>query len=284
MADQTTTLPDLPVHGGARLPAVELDSYNLETKDDEGFLGDRVTKGSFREILENWRKPLRKNGEDPFGEEASKDLSKKTLDTLLAEGNPEAAGVVQGAIEDFAQEFALVIRRYLKLKAWRDLERIVVGGGFRASRVGELTIGRAAVILKSDKVSIDLVPIRNNPDEAGLIGAAHLAPRWMFEAHDAIIGVDIGGTNIRAGIVELNLKKASDLAKASVWKFELWRHADEKSVTREEAVEELIDMLSRLIARADKEDLRLAPFIGIGCPGVIEADGTITRGAQNLPG
>ena len=43
-------------------------------------------------------------------------------------------------------------------------------------------------------------------------------------------------------------------------------------------------MLSRLIARADKDDLRLAPFIGIGCPGVIEADGTITRGAQNLPG
>ena len=68
MTDQTTmTLPDLPVHGGARLPAVELDSYNLETKDDEGFLGDRVTKGSFREILENWRKPMRKSGDDPFG-------------------------------------------------------------------------------------------------------------------------------------------------------------------------------------------------------------------------
>ena len=66
--------------------------------------------------------------------------------------------------------------------------------------------------------------------------------------------------------------------------FELWRHADEKKVTREEAVEELIDMLSRLIARADKEGLRLAPFIGIGCPGVIETDGAITRGAQNLPG
>ena len=30
--------------------------------------------------------------------------------------------------------------------------------------------------------------------------------------------------------------------------------------------------------------LRLAPFIGIGCPGMIEADGTIDRGAQNLPG
>jgi hypothetical protein len=187
-------------------------------------------------------------------------------------------------VEDFAQELALVIRRFLKLKAWRDTERIVVGGGFRASRVGELTIGRAAVILKADKVPIDLVPIRNHPDEAGLIGAAHLAPRWMFEAHDAIIGVDIGGTNIRAGVVALNLKKARDLSKAFVWKFELWRHADEKRVTREGTVEELIDMLSRLIARADKEGLRLAPFIGLGCPGLIEEDGTIARGAQNLPG
>jgi predicted NBD/HSP70 family sugar kinase len=140
------------------------------------------------------------------------------------------------------------------------------------------------VILKSDKVPLDLLPIRNEPDEAGLIGAAHLAPRWMFEAHDAILAVDIGGTNIRAGVVTLNLKKASDLSKAVVWKFELWRYADENNVSRADAVKELIKMLSGLIARADKEGLRLAPFIGIGCPGLIEADGTISSGAQNLPG
>jgi predicted NBD/HSP70 family sugar kinase len=30
--------------------------------------------------------------------------------------------------------------------------------------------------------------------------------------------------------------------------------------------------------------MKLAPFIGIGCPGKIEADGSIDRGAQNLPG
>ena len=112
-------------------------------KDDEGFIGDRASKGAFREIIENWRKPLRKAGDDPFGDEPSEDISKKKLDALLTEGDPEAAGVVQGAIEDFAQELALVIRRFLKLKAWRDTERIVIGGGFRASRVGELAIGRA---------------------------------------------------------------------------------------------------------------------------------------------
>jgi hypothetical protein len=43
-------------------------------------------------------------------------------------------------------------------------------------------------------------------------------------------------------------------------------------------------MLRRLIARAGKEGIRLAPFIGIGCPGKIEPDGSIDRGAQNLPG
>src|SRR5215471_2374410 len=199
-------------------------------------------------------------------------------------GDPEAAGVVQGAIEDFAQELALVTRRFLKLRSWRDTERIVVGGGLRDSRVGELIIGRAAVILKADKVPVDLLPIRNEPNDAGLIGAAHLGPRWMFEAHDAILAVDIGGTNIRAGVVALNLKKASDLSKALVWKFQLWRHADEDNVTREGAVKKLIEMLESVIARAGKEGLRLAPFIGIGCPGIIAEDGTIERGAQNLPG
>ncbi len=285
MADQTTILRTVPTHGASRLPSVDVDSYNVEVKDDEGFLGDRANKGAFREIIENWRKPLRKAGDDPFGDEASEDINKKKLDSLLAEGDPEAAGIVQGAIEDFSQELALVIRRFLKLKAWRDTERIVVGGGFRGSRVGELAIGRTSVILKADKVPIELVPIRHDPDEAGLIGAAHLAPRWMFEAHDAILAVDIGGTNIRAGVVALNLKKADDLAKAFVWKFGLWRHGDEKKKPkREDAVEELVGMLEGLITRAGKEGLRLAPFIGIGCPGIIEPDGTIDRGAQNLPG
>jgi hypothetical protein len=284
MADQSTTLPNVATHGATRLPTVDLDSYNVELKDDEGFIGDRASKGAFRDLIENWRKPLRKAGNDPFGDEPSEDISKKKLDSLLTEGDPEAAGILHGAIEDFSQELALVIRRFLKLKAWRDTERIVVGGGFRASRVGELAIGRAGVILKADKVAIDLMAIRHDPDEAGLIGAAHLAPRWMFEAHDAILAVDIGGTNIRAGVVVLNLKKAPDLSKAAVWKFELWRHGDEKNVKREDAVGELIGMLEGLIGRAGKEGLRLAPFIGIGCPGIIEADGTIDRGAQNLPG
>ena len=283
MAD-TATLPSIAEHGASRLPSVELDSYNIELKDDEGFIGDRASKGAFREIIDNWRKSVRKAGDDPFGKEASDEISKKTLDDLLAKGDAEAAGIVQGAIEEFSQELALVIRRYLKTKGWKDTERIVVGGGFRASRVGELVIGRTAVILKADKVPIELVPVRNDPDEAGLVGAVHLAPKWLFKAHDAILAVDIGGTNIRAGVVELNLKKAPDLSKASVWKFELWRHGDEKKIDREDAIKKLVGMLENLIDKAKKEGLKLAPFIGIGCPGIITKDGAIDRGAQNLPG
>jgi predicted NBD/HSP70 family sugar kinase len=284
MKDETTLVVGVATHGATRLPGVDVDSYNVELKDDEGFLGDRASKGAFRAILDNWRKALRKAGADPLGDEPSEEISKKTLDAALLKGDPEAAGLVQSAIEDFAQDLALVIRRFLKLKAWRDTERIVIGGGMRGSRVGELAIGRAAVILKADKVIIDLIPIHHDPDAAGLIGAAHLAPRWMFEAHDAILAVDIGGTNIRAGVVELNLKKSPDLSKASVWKAEFWRHSEEKRLGREDAIDELVAMLKGLIVRAEKEGFRLAPFIGIGCPGMIESDGSIDRGAQNLPG
>ena len=43
-------------------------------------------------------------------------------------------------------------------------------------------------------------------------------------------------------------------------------------------------MLKGLIDEAEAEGLKLAPFIGISCPGVIEEDGSIAKGAQNLPG
>ena len=97
-----------------------------------------------------------------------------------------------------------------------------------------------------------MMPIRHHPDDAGLIGALHLAPSWIFEGHDTILAVDIGGTNIRCGVVETRRKKSPDLSKASVWKSELWRHADDEP-SREEAVKRLVKLLKDLIAKADKE-------------------------------
>ena len=143
--------------------------------------------------------------------------------------------------------------------------------------------GRTEVLLKSEDYKIELELIRNHPDEAGLIGAAHLMPSWMLEGFDGILAVDIGGTNIRVGIVETKLKKAKDLSKAAVFASEIWRHGDEKT-KRDEAVGRLIDMLKEHIALAEKEGLKLAPVVGIGCPGIIREDGSIETGAQNLPG
>ena len=282
MAEDTVTT-GIARHGATRLPSVDVDSFNIELKDDEGFLGDRASKGAFREILDTLRKPLRKSGEDPLGDKAAEAIAKSTLDEALAGDDIMAAALVHGAIEEFAQELSFVTQRFLKSKAWADTGRIVVGGGFRQSRVGELAIARTDILLKAEGLKIDLVPIRFHPDDAGLIGCLHLAPSWIFEAHDSILAVDIGGTNIRCGVVETRWKKASDLSKASVWKSELWRHADDEP-TRESAVKRLVKMLKDLIAAADAEGLRLAPFIGIACPGVIKEDGSIEKGAQNLPG
>ncbi|MDA9502572.1 ROK family protein [Bradyrhizobium sp. CCBAU 11357] len=281
--DELVKKTGIAQHGASRLPSVDVDSFNIEIKDEDGFLGDRASKGAFREILEEWRKPLRKSGEDPFGDEPSDKISKKVLDAVLVGDDTEATAVVHSAIEDFAQELAYVTRRFLKTKAWAKTECIVVGGGFRASRLGEIAIARAEIILKSEGFKVDLVPIRFDPDDAGLIGALHLAPSWIFEAYDSILAVDIGGTNIRCGIVETRWKKAPDLSKAIVFKSDLWRHADDEP-SREAAVKRLVKMLQGLVEDAAAEGFKLAPFIGIACPGVINADGSIEKGAQNLPG
>jgi predicted NBD/HSP70 family sugar kinase len=280
-------MPDNPApgqngpHGASSLPRVRVDSYNLELRHKDGFIGDRASKRAFAEIFKDWRDRFARIDEDPFGDQ--QDVSKKKLDEALFSGDPEAAGVVHGAIEDFAQEFAAVTRRFLRTKDWADTQKIAVGGGFRNSRIGEVAIGRAAVLLKADGVAIDLVPIKHHPDEAGLIGSVQLLPSWALSGHDGLLAVDIGGTNIRAGIVLTQLAKASDLSASRVWKSDLWRHRED-SPKRDEAVARLVGMLEKLLEKAKEEKLKIAPVIGIGCPGVIEPDGMIDRGGQNLPG
>jgi hypothetical protein len=282
-SDDKSTAPAVAEHGASVLPAVSVDSYNVEIKDAEGFIGDRTTNGAFRDILEDWRTRLKKIDEDPLGDKPSEDLSKKELDKFLNSDDPEIAGVIHEAIGEFAQELSGVIRRFLRLKDWKDTERIVIGGGFRRSQIGEQVIGRTSVLLKAEGIDIELTPISHHTDEAALIGAVHLAPSWIFAGHDGILAVDIGGTNIRAGIVEFNRKTDPNLAKTRVKEVDLWRHADD-APNRDAAVDRLIAMLRKLVRAADKDKYRLAPFIGIACPGLINADGTIKRGGQNLPG
>ena len=116
-------------------------------------------------IIDDWRERVRQAGEDPFGDTPTAEISKKQLDKVMAQGDAEAAGIIQGAIEEFSQEFAQVIRRFLRLKNWKDVQRIAVGGGLRQSRIGELAIGRTAVILKASGFEVDLEtdPLRARP-------------------------------------------------------------------------------------------------------------------------
>lgn len=275
---------DGPVtHGAEDLPAARVASYNLELRGRKGFIGDRANKAAFRDAIEAWRKRIRKGGDDPLGEVRTDALSKKEIDALLEDEASEAAALVRAAVDDFAAELADILMCYLKEGAWKGTERIAVGGGLRDSKAGLMAIARAQLLLKAEGLKIDLSPIAHHPDEAGLVGAVHLIPSWMLKGHDAILAVDIGGTNIRAGIVKLNLDEDENFAKAKVWKSDLWRHADDEP-KRTATIEYLVRMIETLIGKAEKAKLALAPVIGIGCPGIIGADGSIARGGQNLPG
>ena len=277
------TVSGLAGHGAGCLTAVHIDAYNAELRDEDGFIGDRASGRAFRAILEAGRERVRRSGDDPGGAVSEPGISKKKLDRIILDGDPVAAGVVLGTIEEFAAEFAAVIRRLLRLKEWRGTQRIVVGGGLRASRIGELAIGRTAGLLKAANQDVLLQPIRHDPDEAGLLGCIHLAPSWIFSGHDQILAVDIGGSNIRVGTVDLNQRKAPDLSRCKVVQSELWRHADDEP-SRAAAVGRLSEMLCTAIRHGSKRGRRLAPFIGIGCPGHIREDGSIMKGGQNLPG
>lgn len=268
-----------PVHGAADLPGVTVDGYNAELRDQVGgFAGDRASSSAFRSILNEVRDRFA-DGDDPLGDVAAS--SKQRLDAMLARGDPEAAGVIVGAIEAWAHRFAAVIQRFLRLPEWRGTQRIAVGGGLRGSRVGEIAIGRTMVLLRGAGQEIGLLPIRHDPDEAGLLGAAHLFPRDWLAQGDSLLAADIGGTNIRAGVVAL--ASAADLSEASVALSEQWRHGEDEP-TRDAAVERLAAMLGELAAQAEAKGLHPARLVGIGCPGAIRADGRIERGGQNLPG
>ena len=65
-----------------------IDSYNLEIKDEDGFVGDKASRGAFHAMLEKWREPLRELGVDPLGERHLISCRKKQLDKMLSEGDP----------------------------------------------------------------------------------------------------------------------------------------------------------------------------------------------------
>jgi hypothetical protein len=267
-------------HGRKDLPRVEVCSYNIEIRDHGHFLGDRASKAAFREKLEHWRLPLVRAHHDPF---QGRKISPKAADKAWESADAAGTAMMLGAIEDFSQDFAAVIRRFLRQKSWHGVRRIAVGGGMRGRRVGQLIIERTAQILAADGSVVDLVPIAGDPDDAGLTGALGLLPEWIFRGYRAILAADIGGTNIRTGLVRFHFNPRLGFSGIRVTRQKKWKHC-EKKVSRDEAVAKLITLLKGTIAYARKARLPLAPVVGIACPGIITPEGGIDRGTQNLPG
>jgi hypothetical protein len=284
MASDPPAHPLPEVHGARELPSVVVEGYSLQLRDKDGFVGDQASQTAFRDLLERWRQRRRRKGKDPLGGKHSRELSKKALDAAVGRKMAsEAADLVHGAIEEFAEELAWVIERFLRQPSWKGVERIVIGGGFPGSAVGERAVLQAAAVLEEMKVHVQLGRIGHETDDAGLIGWVHLTPPPLLEHHDAILAIDIGGTNVRCGIVKTRIRRASDLSKARVVRREKWRHADERP-SRTALVEHVAGMLEDMIRYSRRKGLRLAPFVGIACPGLIRKDGSIARGAQNMPG
>jgi hypothetical protein len=271
------------MHGAMALPTVDLLSHSLEFRQDGRFVGDQANTEAFKACLEKQRRSANESARDPFGKTPSAELSNKKLDKILKNGDAQAVALLQSAIDDYACGLIRVIKRYRRTRPWQKVKHIVVGGGFSGHRVGELAVARCQMLLADGGLDISMSTIRNHPDDAGLIGGVQLAPAWVFAGHDAILAVDIGGTNLRCGIVRLRQGKSADLASADVASSLIWRHADDDP-KRAETVAGLIEMLEKLVRRAKRGKLKLAPFVAIGCPGRVRFDGLIDRGAQNLPG
>jgi hypothetical protein len=104
---------------------------------------------------------------------------------LLANGDPDSAGVIQSAIESFAQELAGVMQKCLKLKAWKDAERLVIGGGFtghgdeklnRDDAIDGLTKMLRRLISRAKKEDFRLAPFSASAARAGLTRKAPSKP------------------------------------------------------------------------------------------------------------
>lgn len=271
-------------HGATQLAGVRVDAYNLAIRDTqrEGFVGDRASATHFIELLDEVRRGAGRGG-DPFGPGRGDDTDKDRVDAVLRGDNVDAAHLVHLAAERYAQEFADVVQVFRAQPDWDGVERLVIGGGFHEHAFGGLAVRRAMRVLAQRRVRLDLHLLRHEPDDGGLLGWIHAAPREAVQAHAALLAVDIGGTHVRCGLVEHGLRDAADGSAARVVQRMRWRHGSDEP-TRDELVARIAAMLNGLAAYARSCGIALAPVVGVACPGRIAPDGGLEQGTQNLPG
>lgn len=270
-------------HAARRVPGHRIDSWNLALPDPggDGFLGDRASHTAFYDLLARARRSARTDA-DPFRGEGDDGPDTDRLDHVLLGGDVDAAHVVHMALEAWARELAYVARCFLARPEWEGVERIVVGGGMPQTVHGALAVRRTQNLLRQARAGVELHVLTHDPDEGGLLGWVPLAPASTHR-FDGFLAVDIGGTNFRCGIVTPRRERARDGSKAEVYERLHWRHAEDDP-SRGESIDRIAGMLNGLVALARATGLRLAPFVGIACPGEIEPDGALSRGTQNLPG
>ncbi len=271
------------IHGRRELPRVFVDGYGEDVRTKDGYFGELVSKGALKKLLADLRGELAEGAGDPI-EDEPEEITRGRIDKLLKDGEAAQAGVIVSVVEKFAQNIAEVVKALMRLKSWRGVERIVVGGGVSDSRVGELAIGRANVLVRELGKDFTVQPIRHHPDEAGILGAAQLFPDKVLKNCEHMLGVDIGGSNFRCGLIALNREADRSLRKAEVAGHQLWRHADEKNASLDACMERLAAMLRESLKFGDKQGLKLSPLVGVGVPGTVLEDGGLEGGVLNLPG
>lgn len=267
-------------HGAMTLAETKITGYSLDLPSGDGQVGDRGSQTAFREVLDEWRRRIaRASGSDPLGHKPTEDISPKELDR--ADDHAEGERLIRLAIDDFSADLARVVTRFRADKSWQGVERIVVGGGFKETDIGRQAIAATAERLAADGHAIAMTPLRHKADDGGLIGWLHALPEPLRRDGRAILAVDIGGTNVRCGIVAREHGPEGDDGR--VLQRERWTHADDDP-EQDDLIEGIVTRLKRLLAHAGENGIALAPFIGIACPGQIRPDGSIESGTENLPG
>ena len=81
MSDGSSEEGETIAHGAAALPSVDVDSYNVELRDSEGFVGDKANKRAFAALVDEWRTRMRDAGDDPLGKRRRRHRSKRGSST-----------------------------------------------------------------------------------------------------------------------------------------------------------------------------------------------------------
>jgi hypothetical protein len=269
------------------LPRVHVSGYSAELSSREGgsgsgkdYVGDQARGEALIDTYEEKAADAKRGNAD--ADDIDEDVSFSDLDGMLRSEAGLEQTLARETAEDFADRLVAVISRFLQYRYWRETDRIVIGGGLTASRIGTVVIAITAAKLRALRSDLQVTRIHHDADDAGLVGCVHLLAAEETRNYDTLLAVDIGGTKARVGTVRMNSDGLGHDG-AYVGRNTVWQHAG-TGLGREEVIGKIADMVLEHASAARQEGRRVIPTVCIGVPGVIDESGCILRGAQNLPG